>query len=77
MRRLLVCLALVAAGYTGCGGDDGVSDEDYVARADAICEKANQREIESGLPAPGVAIDKPRAQRAIVTGLRDTLRPEQ
>jgi hypothetical protein len=76
-KKLLACLALVAAGYNGCGGDDGgggVSKEDYTAEADAICQKANQRETKSGAPGPDAGVEiKPRAQRAIVAGVRDTL----
>ena len=50
MRHPLIgTLLVIAAGLTGCGGDDedgggGLSKEAYIAKADAICKKANQRE---------------------------------
>ena len=78
MRRWVIgTLLVVAAGFAGCGGDDGdgggLSREAYIAKADAICEQANQRETESGVPAGGQEIDDPRVQRSMVAGLRDTL----
>lgn len=40
---ILVLLALAAA--AGCGGEDeGLTKEDYIAEADAICAKANEKE---------------------------------
>ena len=75
---VIVTLLVVAAGFAGCGGDDDdsgrrLSKEDYIAKADAICEEANQRESTSGVPAGGLEIDDPRVQRSMVAGLRDTL----
>jgi hypothetical protein len=71
-------MLVVAAGFAGCGGDDDdsggtLSKEAYIAKADAICEEANQRETKSGVPAGGLEIDDPRVQRSMVAGLRDTL----
>ena len=50
-RAATVSLVLIAvlsvAGFAGCGGDDddgGLSTEEYVAKADAICEKADKRQ---------------------------------
>ena len=66
-------LLVIAAGLTGCGGDDedgggGLSREAYIAKADAICEEANKRETESGVPAGGQEIEDPRVQRSMVAG---------
>jgi hypothetical protein len=71
-------MLVVAAGFAGCGGDDDdsgsrLSKEAYIAKADAICEQANQRETKSGVPAGGREIDDPRVQRIVVAGLRETL----
>jgi hypothetical protein len=57
MRPLLVpiLLALITAGYAGCGGDDGdgPSKQEFVAKADAICASANKKEAALGAPGPG------------------------
>jgi hypothetical protein len=79
MRHPVIgALLVVAAGFAGCGGDDDdsggrLSKEAYIAKTDAICEVANQRETKSGVPAGGLEIDAPRVQRSMVAGLRDTL----
>jgi hypothetical protein len=77
-HRVIGTLLVVAAGFAGCGGDEDdrggrLSKEAYISKADAICEEANQRETESGVPAAGVEIDDPRVQRSMVALLRDTL----
>jgi hypothetical protein len=76
-HRVIGTLLVVAAGFSGCGGDDddsgGLSKEAYIAKADAICEKANQRETNSGVPPGGQEIEDPRVQRSMVAGLDDTL----
>ena len=71
-------LLVVALGFAGCGGDDddnggGLSKEAYIAKADAICEKANQRETKSGVPPGGIEIEDPSVQRSMVARLGDTL----
>jgi hypothetical protein len=50
----------------------GLSREAYIAKADAVCEQANQRETNSGVPAGGREIEDPRVQRIVVAGLRET-----
>jgi hypothetical protein len=79
MRRgVVAALLVVSAGLAGCGGDDDddggrPSREAYIAKADAICANANQRETASGVPAGGREVEDPRVQRIMVAGLRDTL----
>jgi hypothetical protein len=45
MPRAATLLALFALAAAGCGGEDeGLSKEDYLTEADAICAAANRRE---------------------------------
>lgn len=63
MKRSTVVAAvlLLAGALPGCGDDDngggggggGASKEDYAAKADEICAKANDQENAIGLPRPG------------------------
>ena len=82
MRHLLakaLAVGLLSLAIAGCSGDDdendggGLSKEDYIAQADAICQDAEAREMEAGLPPPGGPIDSPRLQKEIVAIARDTL----
>ncbi|HVY60925.1 MAG TPA: hypothetical protein VHF22_04695, partial [Planctomycetota bacterium] len=65
MGALLAVLA-VAAATAACGGDGGsgeLSREEYVAQADAICERTNEREAALGdapssLPVLGDYLEK-------------------
>lgn len=80
MRHLLttvLVVGLASIATSACGGDDddggGLSKEDYIAQADAICEEANKSETDSGVPPAGVPIDDPEVQQTLVTILRDTV----
>ena len=56
MRRRSTILALLALGAAGCGGDDeesGLSKEDFIAKADAICAEANKQEAAIVREGPG------------------------
>lgn len=46
VATVCTALALAAAGVTGCGGDEdeGLSKEDFLAKAEAICADANRKE---------------------------------
>ena len=44
---LVTIAALSVAGFAGCGGDDGdegLSTEEFIAKADAICQKADKKQ---------------------------------
>jgi len=59
MRHVLLMVLLLgflSLAVSACGGDDdgaaggGLSKEDYIAKADAICKAADQRETEADAP---------------------------
>lgn len=78
---LLFALLLLSVAIAGCGGDDddgsGLSKEDYIARADAVCTDANEKEIALGTPAAGdrehPKYKEPRFQRKFLAIGRETL----
>jgi hypothetical protein len=51
VRRALLPSFVALAAAPGCGGDDdkGPSKEDYIAKADAICQKADARQGPGGV----------------------------
>lgn len=55
MRRLLLTALIGAAVLSGCGDDgaDGVTKQEYVAKADAICKDANAKERALGAEGAG------------------------
>jgi hypothetical protein len=59
MRRLLTVLVVIVLACAGCGGggDDGVSRDDYVAKADGICGDYQIRLARIPRPATGSATE--------------------
>jgi Flp pilus assembly protein TadD len=67
-------VAVVAVLVAACGGDDGdrLSKEEFIAKADAICKAANQRETAAG--APGAVLEiKQGVLEKMVPNLRKAL----
>lgn len=79
--RVLVALVLTAAALAACGGDgeegaERLSKQEYIAQADAICRKANARELEvAGSRDPGddVAALRPEVLAGFVAAGRQAL----
>ena len=45
---LVTIAVLSVAGFAGCGGDEGLSTEEFIAKADAICQKADKEQAAVG-----------------------------
>lgn len=48
--RLIVAASLAALAFAACGGDDTLSKEEYIERADEICEDIDRQIRELGEP---------------------------
>ncbi|HEV2059922.1 MAG TPA: hypothetical protein VGR11_11245 [Solirubrobacteraceae bacterium] len=42
-QATVAVVAAIAVGFAGCGGDDAPSNEEFVAQANAICERHHAR----------------------------------
>lgn len=42
-QAAVAVVATIAVGFAGCGGDDSPSNEEFVAQANAICERHHAR----------------------------------
>jgi hypothetical protein len=51
-RAALLLLLVPLLALAACGGDDGPSREDYIAEADALCERINEEIEEVNEPEP-------------------------
>jgi hypothetical protein len=78
--RLIAAISLVGLALAGCGGDDGddgggdadggggaLTQQEFVAKADAICRKGNKKEEAFDLGGPGWYLDKPFQDAELMT----------
>jgi len=68
MRRILGGLT-VAAAIAGCGGGGGLSKDEYVSKADAICSDANKALEKMAKDATG--LQNASSQEEALAGARD------
>ena len=80
----VLVLGALAFAVPACGGDDDeggsgggtttgaatAANTDFVAQADAICEKANNAETAAGIPPGGAEIEDPDSLKGAVAAVR-------
>ena len=68
-RRFAVAVAICAAALAGCGpfgGDDELTEEEFLAEGDAICEQGREQYLELQQDPPRSATEATELTRALV-----------
>lgn len=81
VASLVIIAVLSVAGFVGCGGDDGdegLSTKEFIAKADAICEKADKEQAapqgKDGRGAYGESFSDPAFLSSFNAATKDALK---